>query len=474
MSAAAIEAGRAYVTVSVKGTKESVDKMTTMVQGMSKTMSSGSLKSALIGGLAGGVAGVVGQVLLQVGQQVGKIITSVVGMIRSSLATIWEYAAGIADVVKMADRLGTSVEFVSQMRTVVEDSGATMADFESSMKAFQRNMFTASTGVGEAKGAFEELEVDPMALSMMSLEEAVMTVVKATDNLATSNRVGGVMMRIMGENAEKMIPFIQGNTELFEALAKQSTYLGRTLDNDGARGVDNMRDSWVKLGRQLDAIWEKFVMALAPTISWVIDGGLIPLVRTIMDMTSAFDDSSVTGDVFRSVLESLGFILVEIGRAATQVGLALFNMFTDSIRMVEKMLKLYADFWELTPWEAEWADNAAGNIGKWSSEMERMQGRMQDSLGTFWDDFERNQEEWAKLTAEERAATKSINDGFTEEVTAAAEKIADVFGGEALQRNASTMQKLQEMAYQNNRDIKEYVKKIHHNLSFAPVVRGTL
>lgn len=474
MSASAIEAGRAYVTVAVKGTKESVDGLTKMTEGMKDRLASGGLRSALIGGFAGGIAGVVGAVLTQVGQQVGKIISSVVGMIRSSLKIIWEYSEGIANVVKMADRLGTAVGFISKMRTVMEDSGATMADFESAMKAFQRNMFTAGTGVGEAKGAFEQLKLDPKDLSLDSLENAVFRVVDATKQLGSTSEVSGVMMRIMGENASKMIPFLQGNAGLFSTLTKQSQFLGRSLDKEGARGVDNMRDSWVKLGRQLDAIWEQFVMDIAPTLSWVIDGGMIPLVKTIMNMTSAFDDSSKTGVVFRSMLEIMGIVLVEIGRAATQVGLALFNMFADSIRGVERLLKLYADLWELTPWKAELADKAAVGIGKWANEMEGMQNKMQDSLGTFWDDFAKNQEEWAKLTAEERAATKSINDGFTEEVTAAADKISNVFGGDALQRNASTMQKLQEMAYQNNKDIKEYVKKIHQNLMAAPVVRGTL
>lgn len=472
MSAAAIEAGRAYVTVAVKGTKESVNDLTGMVDKMKGKLSSGDIKGALMGGLAGGVAGVVANVLSQVAGAIGKVITGVVNSIKTSLDLIWQYSEGISNVVKMADRLGTSVGFISSMRTVMEDSGATMADFESSMKAFQRNMFTAGTGVGEAKGAFEQLGLDPKELSMQDLYVALLKVVHATKQLGSSSEVAGVMMRIMGENASKMIPFLQGNTELFQTLIDQSNYLGRSLDEEGARGVDNMRDSWVKLGRQLDAIWEQFVINIAPAISYIIDGGLIPLIKTIGDMVASFGRANTTAKVFGLQYSIMAKMLVMVGINAARVAQIVAKMtasFLTSIHTLIKLHGLLTPMGRLKPFQ-----NMERNIGGMARELRSFERSLDAGLDNFWPQFIKNQAEWKKMTEEERKLTKNVNDNFAEDVTAAANKIADVFGGDAMQRNASTMQKMQEMSLKNSTDIKDYVKKIHQSLIAAPVVRGTL
>lgn len=464
-AASAIVAGRAYITVGVKGIQQSSSKLTNMMQSMNGKL--GAIKA-----FAGITAA--GAVLSGVAKAAKLAADAIVFAFNYARGQVIHSIEEISNVVKQSDRLGVDVSWMSQMRVVAADSNASMNELEQSFAAFQRNIATASnTGRGEAADTLDMLGLDPTALKNAGIPQAIEDVTRALGRIPEGSARGGAAMAIFGEQGRKLLPMLIGNVDLMQSLREQSDFLGTTMENDGARGVDNLRDSYKKLQMQIAAIWEAFTMKIAPAISSLIDGQIIPFVHVMQQLIGGFDDGGMAATSFSGFVGILANVFKQLMLAAV----AQLGMMAKSVEQLLKwgadLLEVYSDVQEfLSGSRSSAADIVGTKLDDYAESIGGSSGHISDWVHSFDQNFADAQKEWADLVQRERDATVRGIGEPAEDIGNAVDKLSDVFKGEAMGRNAATMQRMQEWHQKNSKDIKEYVKRIAGLLNTAPLVRA--
>jgi hypothetical protein len=450
-TASAITAAKAFVEVGVKGTEESTAKMQKMIADINTSTKSIAASSKAT------AAGTWIDLLVKGLQSAAKAIRIVFNTIVSNVGESMER---ISNIVKRADRTGVSVGFMSSLQVMAIDSQVTLDEIEQSFAAFQRNMATAGFGVGEAKGALEVLKLDPKMLSDLGIEKALPVITAALAKIKSVDERRGLAMRLVGEQGRKLVPILTGNVELMETLAKESEYLGSTYSEEGARGVDDWRDSWKKLGLQLNSLWDTFTMQIAPIFSQIIDGGIIPFIHVMGELIGLLDDGGMGADFMSNAMVYLGLVAKGVVSVLVGVANSIARGFAIVLGMISEAFKYLSNAQEFFGADGTEAMKLSESWGGYRDSIEKSTAKVSAYMNNFYGNFDKAQKEWADLVAAERAATDRNIAEPAEDIVESVKELGEAFKGEALQRNASTMQRFQEMHLKNSNDIKEYVKKI--------------
>lgn len=466
MSASAIRAGRAYVEVAVANTQQASSKLTDMVNKLNG-MFGGAGKIAAGNIIADSIIGALKQVAAQI-----KLVVS------STVSELVDAMLRLSDVVKQADRLGVGIGWMSKMRVVAKDSNMSLNEMEQSFAAFQRNIETAGQGVGESKITMERLGLDPKELASMGLEQAILKVTEALGSIPDTSARAGAAMRIFGEQGRKLLPILAGNTELFKSLIEQGDFLGLSVDENGARAVDDLRDSWKKFGMQVDAIWEKIVTNVAPAFSMLLDQYIIPGVHVFSQLVGVIDDGGLSADLMSVAFNAVSYAIkqatltfIEFAEQSIRSSAKVIDSIANIIEFVRiansEMLRLSGMSWFVGDPLRESMDFTVDKMRAYAEAFNKTANELDSFTNTFDERFRAAQEEWAELLKREREGLRNNIEPLEEAVA----DLSNLFKGDALGRSASTMQKIQEWHLQNAKDIKDYVKKIAGMLGTAPVVR---
>lgn len=456
-NAGAVQAGNAFVQVSVEGLediKADLDNLRSEIaQGFDK-----STRLQAISAVADGFRMVAGAV-----QTAGRMIGWFIGNIQQAIARV-------SELQKIADRLGTSITFISKIKVAAIVSNMSMNELEQAFAAFQRNMETFSQGVGESKATFEALGITPeMLLSWGTLENQMLNIIGRLAQIEDPSKRAGAAMRIFGEQGRKLIPLVNANVDSFKALLEMSDFLGLTLDENAGRSLDRVRDNFKLLYEQLDAIWNQLAADLGPELEHLTNE-LIVAFKTIVDLVTGNEDLASS---FKWVGDSIKPL------AAAFLGLRSW------------MLKIqggYLDFMEMitenNPFfkiQAHLADTIFGtefsNIGSKIAEMQRgIRESISDveiARDKFSETFDRNRTAWADIVDRSRPATEALRKG-AEDMKDAAVMLTESFSGEVIGRAADDMRRAQEISSRTFQSMERSLSSINIHMKNAPVVRGFL
>lgn len=475
--------GDLFVQIKLRGAKD-IEEQIRDVQGRvnnaRKRLLDGSKDKGGIGSLFG----------MGVGIGAGFFtVQTALNALRGTLSVLVDYFRNLRDEIqqaylrlsnlqKIADRLGTSFSWISKVRLLIADSNMSMEEFEQSMAAFQRNLETFSQGVGESKQTFEGLGITPeMLLSWGSLENQMLNIIERLGSISDQSKRAGAAMRIFGEQGRKLLPLVSANKELYRVMMLQADFLGMNLGAETGRVADETRDHLVKMGMQFNAIMERMSMIFAPAINEVL-AVAISLSKVFMDISKRVSESTngagslwkyitdIAGAQGNMILQVVGALTMyqgmmleataKVGKAISMAGLivgTLLKRIDDSFGVLGQ--KLSAAGIDLT--------DASLNMLQASSEMDGVGRTLRTSGSTFANDVSNAYQEWLGLLEQERRA---MENGPMPELTEAVSELNSTFRGEAMQRNAATMQafyrelpKSMKSADKSLQDIKNEFKK---------------
>lgn len=448
--------GDAFFQIGLRGASQVSQQWDDLTGRMKKSSKAANLGSAF---MLGGVAGAGFFAMQKAIENLSAVITTAAESFRILSQEVRDAYKRVSDLQKISDRLGTSFSWINKMRLVVADSNMTMNEFEQSMAAFQRNFETFSQGVGESKQTFESLKITPEILrSWETLENQLTNVIDRLSSVTDNSQRSGAAMRMYGEQGRKLQPLVQGNKELLEVLMKQAEFIGLDLlPDDAAITMDNVRDSFVKLNIQMQASFELLAYKLAPLFEYVL-AVVISLAKTFQDVVVKSGNFAASGNSVASAFEYVGDVIISVIGMATSGVMDL--MATMSIFMGRMMTS-----WAKLGLQVEQVLNGLGYIGrqisdplggasyelgKFGDSMEKFGAMMKVESMTFSSDLMHNYEQWKQLIEDERKAREVPE----REIIEAVRGVGEMFRGEAMQRNASTMQKL----YEKNNEILKAIR----------------
>lgn len=171
------------------------------------------------------------------------------------------------EMVKTADRIGMSVEALSQLEHAASLSGVSMQTFSGAMQRLAR------TSV-ESAGELHRLGIATRTASgqMRPMEELLMEVADRLGDMPAGAERTALAIRLLGRQGAELIPMLQGGSAGLRAMMREADALGLTISTRTARAAEQFNDNLSRLGRQVTGLTRLLMASLAPALAAISDG----------------------------------------------------------------------------------------------------------------------------------------------------------------------------------------------------------
>ena len=182
--------------------------------------------------------------------KIGKGMTIAGGIITGVLATIVKKTADVGDKFNdMSERTGESVENLSTLAFVADQSGTSIEGLETGIKFLNKGIYETSKGTGEAKSAFEELGISVVDTegnlrpTIDVLKEAATKIAALKDPAEQT----AISMKLFGRSGTDLIPMLKLGGAGITELQGKAKDLNIEISTKSAKAADEFNDSIGKL-----------------------------------------------------------------------------------------------------------------------------------------------------------------------------------------------------------------------------------
>lgn len=166
---------------------------------------------------------------------------------------------------KLALRLGSTAESLSQLRFVAERSGVTFETLTMGLQRMTRRVAEAAKGTGEARGALKELGISAILLSRLAPEQQFEAIAEAMHGVNQQSDKVRLSMKLFDSEGVALVQTMEDGAQGIQALREEADKLGVTMSTDAANKAAQYEDAMTDVSAALTGI--------AQTI--VIKGGLL-------------------------------------------------------------------------------------------------------------------------------------------------------------------------------------------------------
>ena len=218
---------------------------------------------------------------------------------------------------KLAQRLGASVEELSSLQFVAEQTGVRVETLNMGLQRMVRRISEAAQGSGEAVGALDELGLSADRLNQMRPGEQFRTIADAISQIENPADRVRIAMRLFDSEGVALIQTLSGGSEEIIRMQKEADRLGRTLTTKQVQAAAAANDAMNRLKTSTSGLANILAIELAPTISALSDGLANTLSKEIDNSADVGVDwgrtlaevIAKTADVFKAGLKTIGTIL---------------------------------------------------------------------------------------------------------------------------------------------------------------------
>lgn len=256
-------------------------------------------------------------------QRIGKTMTVVGGAITAAFGAVVMKTTQLGDTYdKMAKRTNIAVEELSALGYAAERSGADITSLENSMRYLVKNINDVSMGTGEAKDAFEELDIK-VTNADGSLRGTMDVFKESADKLAgmtDETKQVALATEIFGRRyGTQLLPLLKEGSIGIEELTKEARELGIVMSTENAAKAAEFNDRLTDLKGSLGGVAREIGTTLLPPLislaekaieivkrfkTWADENK--PLVETIIKISATLGALAAAG----------GPILITIGALA--------------------------------------------------------------------------------------------------------------------------------------------------------------
>lgn len=170
---------------------------------------------------------------------------------------------------KMSQRLGISVEQLSEYRHIAELSGTSFETLAKGVQILSRNMVDTSQGTGEAKEAFKALGINvketdgKLKDSNTVLLEVAEKFSKVDDGAAKT----ALAMKIFGKSGAELIPMLNEGKERLAELGAEADKLGIKMSSEMAAAAEEVNDNLDRMKAAATGVAIQLVQELLPALN---------------------------------------------------------------------------------------------------------------------------------------------------------------------------------------------------------------
>lgn len=218
---------------------------------------------------------------------------------------------------KMAQRLRTSYESLSNLARAGELAGVSMNQIEVASRTLDVNLGKASQGIGAQADALAKLKLNADDIAALPLDQRIQAINKAlTENVSVTERAA-IAADLFGTRNAAAIQML--NAETIAEAARQVEIFGLNLSDVDAAKIEQANDAMSTLGLLSDGIGKQLTVELAPILRAVGE-------EFLKSAEEAGGLGNVVQDTVRGAVEVLAFMV----NAVDGVGVA-FRTVADGI-----------------------------------------------------------------------------------------------------------------------------------------------
>lgn len=176
------------------------------------------------------------------------------------------------ETAKLARRLDTTTEFLTQMQHAAQLSGVEFTTFTKSLEGMTRRAGEAAIGLGESRIAFLQLGIDAKKFSALNAEQQFVALTKALSAVRNASQRAALASKLFGEQGAALLNIIDQGPEALAAMRAESDRLGKTLKTSTAEAAERANDSMTRMKASMQSLTNQVLPSLAKALEVVATG----------------------------------------------------------------------------------------------------------------------------------------------------------------------------------------------------------
>jgi len=275
--------------------------------------------------------------------------------------------AGAMDkTTKFSTRLGISVQELTRMQFAANQAGISTDQFNMATQRMTRRVAEASKGMGEAKGALQELGIDARSFSRLGVEEQFYILADALNEVKSPADQLRLAFKLFDSEGTAVLQMLKEGSPAMRALAEDAEYLGIVFGDQAAANATKFQDEMGRLGQATKGTGMAIAEVLMPVLSglakmWTkstVDSrkAIVSFVKSavrniffISEVVGQFIDGVVkafsTKEGFKNFLVNLKAFGLAAAAMMGAIVVALFQAVWEGLKLITNLLLEFSEEW---------------------------------------------------------------------------------------------------------------------------------
>src|SRR5690625_4301583 len=192
----------------------------------------------------------------------------------SSMATVAAATSKTMDEMrKMAQATGLSVEALSALTYVANQSGLEQQTLINALGRLSKGIGDAARDTGDAKRAFDTLGISIRDSSgrLRDADKVLVDFAEEMSKLPDGTQKTALAMQVFGRAGAQLVPLLNNGREGIKALTDEARRFGIVLDTDVAKQAERFNDNLTRLGAVKQGLAFTITEALLPAMERITD-----------------------------------------------------------------------------------------------------------------------------------------------------------------------------------------------------------
>lgn len=185
----------------------------------------------------------------------------------ASLAIVKMRMSAIDNLAKTADKLGVTTEALAGFRHAAELSGVSTQGFDKALQNMGVQIANAAQGTGIAVRALDQLGLNADALSRLPLDQQMLEVAKAMENVENHTDKVRIAYELFGARGVGVLNMLKGGADGLEKMAAEAEFLGVALSRVDAAQIEAANDNVTRAASVFEGLANQVTVSLSPVIS---------------------------------------------------------------------------------------------------------------------------------------------------------------------------------------------------------------
>lgn len=191
---------------------------------------------------------------------------------------------------KWADSAGITTQAAAGLMHQATLTGVGIEQMQKGMVGLNRRVSEAAAGMGEARIAFKDLNLDATALNQLPVDRKMEVLADALGKVENHGDRTRIAVKLFGEElGGKMLNYLAGGSAGLRQAAREAEAMGLALNRVDAAKIEGVNDSVARAQGAIKGVSNTIAVQLSPYLNGIAD---------------AFVNAAIEGNGFRDTIKS--------------------------------------------------------------------------------------------------------------------------------------------------------------------------